>query len=80
MFHLPMAALNMDADQNACEPNRTRSMPTERASTNWESASTLRRGYVRAHTNTLTRMRAHTHLSAHMGASVAHAHIGDPIL
>jgi hypothetical protein len=37
VFHAPMSALNELACVNACEPNHTRSTPTE-------SAQTLRRG------------------------------------
>ncbi len=52
VFHAPMFALNADATVNACEPNRTRSTPTERA-------RTFRCGYVGAETHNHT--RAHTH-------------------
>ena len=50
VFHAPMFALNADAPANACEPNHTRSMPTERA-------CTVRRGYLRA--------QAHKHTRTH---------------
>ncbi len=53
VFHAPMFALNADAASNACEPNHTRSTPTE-------TARTFRRGYVCAQTHADACARAHT--------------------
>jgi hypothetical protein len=71
VFHAPMFALNVDAPENACEPNRTRSTPTE-------SARKVRRRCAGDQTHTL--MRARTQVDAHVDADVEHARIGDPFI
>jgi hypothetical protein len=58
VFHAPMFALNADADANACEPNRTRSTPTE-------GARTVRRRCAghQTHTRSCACARKWTHTS-----------------
>jgi hypothetical protein len=71
VFHAPMFALNADAEENACEPKRTRSTPTERA-------RTIRRRCVRPNPHAHTRTRARTHMWAcrlDTHASVTHSSI-----
>ena len=79
VFHAPMSALNADnwpGKPNACEPNHMRSTPMESA----HIAARIRvRPYPHAHMRAHTRGRTRVHVS-HVGASMGHAHIGDPII